>query len=93
MPSESTFSRAFETFARDGRPQQIHEAMLKTHYGDKLAGHVSRDATAIHAREKTVAKTPDAGEPKPRKRGRRRKGEPPLRHRNPPDCNGNSSGV
>lgn len=40
----------------ESRPQQIHEAMLKTHYGDKLTGHVSRDATAMHAREKAEAK-------------------------------------
>ena len=31
---------------------QLWNSMLKTHYGDKFAGHVSRDATAIHAREK-----------------------------------------
>ena len=31
VPSEATFSRAFDAFARDDRPQQIHEAMLKFH--------------------------------------------------------------
>ena len=30
--------------------------MIKTHYGEKIAGHISRDATAIHAREKATAK-------------------------------------
>jgi hypothetical protein len=30
--------------------------LIKTHYGEKIAGHISRDATAIHAREKAVAK-------------------------------------
>ena len=43
VPSEATFSRAFDAFARDGRPQRIHEALLEAHYGDKLAGHVNRD--------------------------------------------------
>jgi hypothetical protein len=76
VPSEATFSRAFDTFARDGRPQQIHEALLKTHYADKLAGHVSRDATAIHAREKAAAKPKSPPKPKRGKRGRRRKDEP-----------------
>jgi len=76
VPSEATFSRAFDAFARDGRPQQIHAAMIKTHYGDKLAGHVSRDATAIHAREKAVIKPKANPEPKHGKRGRRRKDEP-----------------
>jgi len=82
VPSEATFSRAFDAFARDGRPQQIHEAMLKTHYGDKLAGHVSRDATAVHAREKAAVKPKATPDPKRGKRGRRRKDEPPSR---PPD--------
>jgi len=82
VPSEATFSRAFDAFARDGRPQQIHEAMLKTHYGDKLAGHVSRDATAVHAREKAAAKPKTPPEPKRGRRGRRRKDDPPSP---PPD--------
>jgi len=30
--------------------------LIKTHYGEKIAGHISRDATAIHAREKATAK-------------------------------------
>ena len=78
VPSEATFSRAFDAFARHGRPQQIHEALIKTHYGDKLAGHVSRDATAIHAREKAAVKPKTNPEPKRGKRGRRRKDEPPA---------------
>jgi hypothetical protein len=32
--------------------------MLKTHYADKIAGHISRDATAIHARETAAKKEP-----------------------------------
>ena len=58
IPSESTFSRAFAAFAQDELPQRIHEAMLKACYGDKIAGHISRDATAIHAREKAAKKEP-----------------------------------
>ena len=73
VPSEATFSRAFGTFACDGRPQQIHDVMIKTHYGDKLAGHVNRDSTAIHAREKAKPKPKASHEPKRGKRGRRRK--------------------
>ena len=56
VPSEATFSRAFEAFAHDALPQRIHEAMIARRYGDKIAGHVSRDATAIHAREKAAKK-------------------------------------
>ncbi|MGI6494837.1 MAG: transposase [Kiritimatiellia bacterium] len=42
VPSEATFSRAFAAFAGNGCPQQIHEALIKTRYGDKLAGQVVR---------------------------------------------------
>ncbi|MDO8721547.1 MAG: transposase [Syntrophales bacterium] len=76
IPSESTFSRAFEEFSRGGLGQKIHEAMVKQHAGPKLAGHVSRDATAIEAREKPFRKElkPPKSEPKC-KRGRPRRGE------------------
>jgi hypothetical protein len=68
LSSEATFSRAFAEFAR---------SELRS-YEDRLVGHISRDATAIEAREKPVktaapaASTP--ARPK-RKRGRPRKGE------------------
>jgi len=54
IPSEATFSRAFAAFAEGELPQRTHEAMLKQHYADKLAGHISMDSTAIEAREKAV---------------------------------------
>jgi hypothetical protein len=76
IPSESTFSRAFEEFSLGGLGQKIHEAMVKQHAGAKLVGHVSRDATAIEAREKPFRKEPKSPESKPkRKRGRPRRGE------------------
>jgi hypothetical protein len=75
VPSEATFSRAFAAFAQDALPQRIQEAMIKAHYGDKMAGHVSRDATAIHARER-AARKPSPPPEAPKKRGRHRKGEP-----------------
>lgn len=83
VPSEATFSRAFAAFADDALPQRIQAAMLTVHYGDKIAGHVSRDATAIHAREKAAPK-PQPEPQGPKKRGRPRKGEtrpvpPPTR--------------
>ena len=59
VPSPSTFSRAFNEFAMGKLPQKIHEAMIKKHCGQKLAGHISRDSTAIESREKPV-KTPKA---------------------------------
>jgi hypothetical protein len=75
VPSESTFSRAFADFAQDELPQRIHEAIVKRHCGEKLAGHVNRDATAIDGREKAVGRKPKL--PKAAKRrGRRPKDEP-----------------
>jgi hypothetical protein len=76
VPSEATFSRAFDAFAQDGLPQRLHEVLLKTHYGKKLVGHVSRDATAIHAREKAANKPKKEHKP-PKKRGRRPKDQIP----------------
>jgi hypothetical protein len=57
-------------------PQKIHEAMVITHCGQKLAGHISRDATAIEAREKPVKANASEAVPAPKgKPGRPRKGE------------------
>lgn len=74
VPSKSTFSRAFTEFAKGNLAQEVHEAMVTQHCGDKLAGHVSRDSTAIEAREKPVKSKPSTKQPK-RKPGRPRKGE------------------
>ena len=52
--------------------------MIKNHHGEKLAGHISRDATAIHAREKAAAKPKPVAKFKGGKRGRRRKDDPPA---------------
>ena len=52
VPGESTFSRAFAEFARSALPTRAHEALIKATHRDRLVGHISRDATAIEAREK-----------------------------------------
>ena len=54
--------------------------MIKAYYEDKIAGHVSRDATAIHARER-AARKPSPPPAAPKKRGRRRQGDPCPRPR------------
>jgi hypothetical protein len=76
VPSESTFSRAFAEFAESVLPARVHEALIQKTHKDRLVGHISRDATAIEAREKPV-KVPEAAAPaaKPGKRGRPKKGE------------------
>lgn len=77
LPSESTFSRAFAEFAAASLPERIHQALIKKTHKNRLAGHISRDSTAIEARERPV-KAPKAP-PVPRKRGRPRKDEPPRK--------------
>jgi hypothetical protein len=81
IPGESTFSRAFEEFAVGQLPQALHRALIEDHATPRLVGHVSRDATAIEAREKPLepksAARADAPPPPKRKRGRPRKGEEP----------------
>jgi Transposase DDE domain/Transposase domain (DUF772) len=73
LPSESTFSRAFDDFSKQHLAQQWHREFIKTQLGDELIGHISRDGTAIEAREKPVAVEKKAAQPK--KRGRPQSGE------------------
>lgn len=82
IPSESTFSRAFAEFAETNLPGKVHEALIKDVVKNRLVGHISRDATAIEARERPhVTEEPTTAmpveEPK-KKRGRPRKGEERL---------------
>lgn len=73
VPSESVFSRAFAQFALRDLAANIHRTMVETHLKDHLVGHISRDSTAIEAREKPLKKKP---EPKvAKKRGRPKKDE------------------
>lgn len=73
VPSGPTFSRAFEEFAESGLPQKIHEGIVKKYLGEKLVGHISRDSTAIDAREKAVKK--EKPQKEACKKGRAKKGE------------------
>ena len=76
VPSESTFSRAFDEFAKGRLGDVVHEAMVKEHLGGRLAGHISRDSTAIAVREKAASAAKDKTAAKPKhKRGRPKKGE------------------
>lgn len=83
LPDESTFSRAFAEFAQARLAERVHELLIKEQLGHELIGHISRDSTAIEAREKPKSKTVEgalADEASQsalnkRKRGRPRKGE------------------
>lgn len=73
IPSESTFSRSFDEFSKNGLPARAHESLLSEYESDRLVGHISRDSTDIDAREKAVPKPKKKPKPK-RKRGRPKKG-------------------
>ncbi len=70
IPSEATFSRAFAQYAKSELGEKAHEALVERYLGSELAGHISRDSTAIEGREK-----PAKEKPAPKKRGRPKKGE------------------
>jgi hypothetical protein len=66
IPSEATFSRAFAEFASSELPARVHKALIEQYQKPQLIGHISRDATAINAREKAAKKEKAAkvkGEP------------------------------
>jgi hypothetical protein len=71
VPDEATFSRAFAEFAQAKLAERVHEALVKNHLGGSLIGHISRDGTAIEAREKPAKK---ALVPKPPKSKKARRG-------------------
>ncbi len=75
VPSEATFSRAFAEFAGSALPSRPHEAPIERTDEDRLVGYISRDATAIKAREKPLKEDRPRPEKPKRKRGRPRKGE------------------
>jgi hypothetical protein len=78
IPHESKFSRAFAEFAGSQLPQRLHESLIEETQKERLIGHISRDSTEIEAREKPV-RPPVAPAPSgpARKKGRKKKGEPP----------------
>ena len=78
LPSESSFSNAFSEFAESKLPEKIHEALIKKAHEDVIVHNVSRDSTAIEAREKPIKNENKSeskkNEPK-RAKGRPRKDE------------------
>jgi hypothetical protein len=70
VPEEWTFSRAFQEFSESELPQRVHAALIERAYQDRLVGHISRDATAIEAREKTQPKPSTPAKRPSRKKNR-----------------------
>ncbi len=60
LPSEATFSRAFDEFSQKKLAERVHKALIKDNLGDALIGHISRDGTAIEARERPNLNKADA---------------------------------
>ncbi len=76
VPKEWTFSRAFTEYSEGSLPERVHEALILESYEGEIVGHISRDSTAIEAREKPLKKPAEVAEDKqPKKRGRPKKGE------------------
>ena len=74
LPTESSFSRAFAKFSQQKLAERTHEVFVRTQLGTALIGHISRDGTAIEAREKPEKSAkPEAK--KKHKRGRPRLSE------------------
>ena len=74
IPSEATFSRAFQEFAGSRLGDRVHDLLVETNLQSELLGHISRDSTAIAGREKPISKPPKE-KAVPRKRGRPGRGE------------------
>jgi hypothetical protein len=80
VPEESVFSRAFSEFARTEFAQRVHAALIQRTQGERLVGHILRDATAIEAREKPASKPPAEAAPRAR-RLHRKAARPSVRSR------------
>ena len=61
VPSEATFSRAFAEFAGSALPSRLHGALVRDTHADRLAGHISRDSTAIEARDRGPREAGETG--------------------------------
>lgn len=75
LPSEATFSRAFAAFAASTLPERAHAAVIEASQAGRLIGHIARDSSAIHARERPPRLVRPAKPAKRQKRGRPRKSE------------------
>jgi hypothetical protein len=78
IPSESKFSRVFKEFSKMNAIETLLDRVVARYHGDRIIGHVRRDATEIDAREKAIKKPKLAdkeGKTIPKKKGRPRKGE------------------
>jgi hypothetical protein len=52
LPDAATFSRGFAEIAKGRVGERCHQVLIETMLGDQLIGHITRDGTAIEARER-----------------------------------------
>lgn len=64
IPSESTFSRAFDEFSKMQLADKVHQALIYQAYKDRIVGHLVRDSTPLAVREKPLKKEGTAKERK-----------------------------
>jgi len=85
VPSLASFSRRFTMFSMNASIGNCLENLVSSYYAGRIVGHISRDSTAIAAREKPCNKKSDIAVPRTQKyhRGRPRKGESRLEKRIP----------
>ena len=81
VPHESTFSRAFDEFARMELAQFVHETLIRETQKDRLIGHIARDSTAIEAREHFPRTEPVSSPPQSTPRQPKKKTPPRSNHR------------
>ncbi len=72
IPSESTFSRAFDEISTLQIAQKSHEKFVEEYLSKKTFFYNATDATKIELREKPVKIEKE--KPKPKKKGRPKKG-------------------
>jgi len=58
VPSEASFSNWFANFAKNAFAKKVHSVLVREAHENVPIHNVSRDSTAIEAREKPVAKPP-----------------------------------
>ena len=90
LPSEATFSRAFAEFSASQLPERVHATLIEKYEKPRLVGHISRDATAINAREKAAKKEKKAEVASQPKKPRRKK-TPTSRHAKKPNSTSSKS--
>lgn len=77
VPSETTFSRAFDDFSSSALLDDVLERAVKTWLSAEVVYHVSHDSTAIPGRERTPKKPKPPETVKPGRGGKRVKGQKP----------------